>query len=651
MSEVRLDLRRVVAGAACLAEREKMNKGYRDYFKNGIDKAKKMICVFFVMSGLLISCSKQGDYSLIPVSNDGERWGYINAKGEYVINPQFEDADFFTEDGLAKIKSNGKIGYINKKGEYIIAATYKNGTAFSAGLAFVVAEGGHITCINKANETKFVLNSAKYVSAFKEDLAIFITEDGKFGFVDKTGKVVISAQFDAALPFSEGFARIWQEDLVGFIDKTGKIVISPQFKMVGNFNEDKAPFYDGKQCGYINTKGAYVINPQFDEAHTFSNGLAAIKQGKSWGYINKASKIVINPQFDNASLFSDGLAAVQVSGKFGYINKEGKYEINPQFEYAGDFHNGAALVRSAEKWGLINKKGQYVVNPQFKYVKTIIESEVIDLIDFIESDYYDVSEFINLFFERENKNTFDGINASTTLNKLSEHPIYGETMNARESNYADYRQTIPITKDISICNVVFRFDNTPIFEYTETYNNWGYMSRTKEWNFDATPSAIVYKFCLSGKAYEKSGVVANALKSEIERRYGHAMKSGDDNSYYLLQDNGKLSFAIVDYVNYASVTLHVAFSKGFLSELFSENNKNDRSSVVDKPATAKPAVVTKSQQNQSSKIITTSAYTPNNRNVVEEVGPIVEEVWAEPVEEIVVKKTSTNTGIPIKKGR
>ena len=522
---------------------------------------KKRSMMTLVLCGFVIimyGCIFSEDV-LNPVSADGGKWGYINRKGEYVINPQFEDADFFS-DGLAKIRTrDGKTGYINKKGEYVIPATYKNGTAFSDGLAFVVSDGGFPICIDRNGNQKFALNDANRITAFREGMAVFITESGERGFVDKTGRTVINAQFESAYSFRGGFARIWRDGVAGFIDKTGKITINPQFKAVGNFYEDKAAFSDGKQWGYISTKGGYAINPMFDDAGRFSNGLAAVKQGKAFGYIDKTGKLVINPQFDGASPFSDGLAAVRAGGKYGYINKDGKYEINTQFEYAGDFSNGTALVCSADKWGFINKKGQYVVNPQYKYIK--IDPSIDARPEFVESDYYDASEFIKLFFEKEAGNTFDGIKASTTLEELSDHPVYGAGINARESNYADYRKIIPITKDISIEKVLFIFVKTPVYKTVETSNNWGYRSARKEYDFNATPDAIVYQFILSGKASEKRDAVVNALKTEIERRHRQSMLSDADrgSNYTLYQDDGKLNFRIDASSNV--LLLWVAYNK------------------------------------------------------------------------------------------
>jgi hypothetical protein len=193
---------------------------------------------------------------------------------------------------------------------------------------------------------------------------------------------------------------------------------------------------------------------------------------------------------------------------------------------------------------------------------------------FVASNYYDASEFIKLLFDREAGNTFDGINASTTLEELSQHPIYGANVNARERYYADYRQQIQITKDISIGNVKFRFDSKPIYTSVTTYNSWGYYSgAVKEYDFTATPDAIVYELVLYNKAGEKRSVVVNALKTEIERRYGQKMKSMND-VYCLLQDNGKFSFAIVNGMDEGDpfTTLIVAFSKKYLSAQYQEKS-------------------------------------------------------------------------------
>lgn len=48
----------------------------------------------------------------------GGKWGFVNAKGKFIINPTFEDAKGFS-NGLAPVKLNGLWGYIDNKGSLV----------------------------------------------------------------------------------------------------------------------------------------------------------------------------------------------------------------------------------------------------------------------------------------------------------------------------------------------------------------------------------------------------------------------------------------------------------------------------------------------------------------------------------------------------
>jgi WG containing repeat len=64
----------------------------------------------------------------------------------------------------------------------------------------------------------------------------------------------------------------------GYIDRSGKMVIPPQFKEAGSFSEGLAIIrLNDKEWGYIDTSGKLVINgEEFGLAREFSEGLAAV---------------------------------------------------------------------------------------------------------------------------------------------------------------------------------------------------------------------------------------------------------------------------------------------------------------------------------------------------------------------------------------
>lgn len=232
----------------------------------------------------LSSCKhKSLSLKLIPVKS-GDKWGYIDKQGKILINPQFNDAHFFL-DGLALVRSSDdKYGYIGEGGKYVINPMYKDASSFSEGLACVVKENAKPEYVDACGKTQFVAEQAEICGAFKEDRAP-VSIKGKWGFLDRSGKVAISPQFDAVMPFSDGLAgfctKTNEDRKWGYIDQNGKIVIPAQFDHVGKFSEGVAAVYNGKSYGYIDQTGKYTVNPQFDAAGELKNGLALVKKGDS----------------------------------------------------------------------------------------------------------------------------------------------------------------------------------------------------------------------------------------------------------------------------------------------------------------------------------------------------------------------------------
>src|SRR5262245_32511035 len=59
----------------------------------------------------------------------------------------------------------------------------------------------------------------------------------------------------------------------GYIDQGGKIVVPAQFQEAGHFDEGMAPVQLGGRWGYADKAGKLLIAPQFDVADPFSDGL------------------------------------------------------------------------------------------------------------------------------------------------------------------------------------------------------------------------------------------------------------------------------------------------------------------------------------------------------------------------------------------
>lgn len=218
------------------------------------------------------------------------------------------------------------------------------------------------------------------IGYFNEGLAqlwVYGKDGTKVGYIDKTGKVVIPAEYDTIGEFSEGLADAEKDGKWGFIDKTGKAVIpfqyswaeylwpdgsSSTFRPFGEFHEGLATVLKDGKFGYIDKTGKEVIPRQYQTAMSFSEGLAAVEKDGKWGFIDKTGKEVIPFQYNEISSFSEGLAAVLVSGKgWAFIDKTGKEVLSVPYDDVYSFSEGLAAVKEDGKWGYIDRTGKLVI--------------------------------------------------------------------------------------------------------------------------------------------------------------------------------------------------------------------------------------------------------------------------------------------------
>ena len=77
-----------------------------------------------------------------------------------------------------------------------------------------------------------------YRSNYSEGLACVQDANHKWGFIDKTGKVVIPCQWKYANDFREGMATVEDNNKWGLIDKTGKVISPCQWETAEVFSDN-----------------------------------------------------------------------------------------------------------------------------------------------------------------------------------------------------------------------------------------------------------------------------------------------------------------------------------------------------------------------------------------------------------------------------
>lgn len=130
---------------------------------------------------------------LAPVWVGQDRYRYIDSKGAFAFEAEFDEANAFSEHRAA-VQRNGRHGYIDESGQLVIDYRFTLARDFSEGLAKV--EEGE-------------------ASAGKATLC---------GFVDSAGNYAIPARFHSAEAFENGLSLVTTEDAIGYIERTGEFV-------------------------------------------------------------------------------------------------------------------------------------------------------------------------------------------------------------------------------------------------------------------------------------------------------------------------------------------------------------------------------------------------------------------------------------------
>lgn len=88
-----------------------------------------------------------------------------------------------------------------------------------------------------------------------------------------------------------------------YIDGTGRLVISPQWDTANTFSEGRAAVCIG-ECDIDHQNG--FRNKGYPQP------IEELEQTFKYGFIDESGKLVVNPAFEAAQDFSEGLAAVCV---------------------------------------------------------------------------------------------------------------------------------------------------------------------------------------------------------------------------------------------------------------------------------------------------------------------------------------------------
>ena len=189
------------------------------------------------------------------------KYGVIDKKGNYVAEPKYKSCKSF-QDGMALVQTEQGYGYINLQGEEVIALQYVWASDFYDGTAYVLEEqNGPVWLINTKGDKVRKMADQPGDSYKSNAYCLRISQDVMLPsgigenvdrYYDKTGEISME-QGKLLFSLSEGLCSVLDEKTqkYGYVDETGKMVISPVFDEAERFRDGYAVVKVQDQYGIV----------------------------------------------------------------------------------------------------------------------------------------------------------------------------------------------------------------------------------------------------------------------------------------------------------------------------------------------------------------------------------------------------------------
>jgi hypothetical protein len=208
-------------------------------------------------------------------------------------------------------------------------------------------------------------------------------ENAKWGYMDETGKVVITPAYDYTWDFTEGLGRIKTQGKYGFVNEKGEMIIPPSFAFADDFKDGYARvntsdvttttvLYDGYDLSsgwtFVNPQGV-VFSQTFAKAEWLRDGIAQVKDDAEyetpWTYVSISDGNLIASERPTEAIFTyngHNLAPASdpSTGKIGMIDKMEQWVIQPTFDAMEPFSEGLAAAKKDNLFGYVDLQGNWV---------------------------------------------------------------------------------------------------------------------------------------------------------------------------------------------------------------------------------------------------------------------------------------------------
>jgi hypothetical protein len=353
-------------------------------------KSIKIILIYTITLLLLGSCGvkqKEYLYDYIPVKQkeDDKKISLIDYDGNIVLEDEFDYTSSIipTDEVITEIKNDGKVRYwqiVDKKVKPLIDNDFSGGTPFFEGVAVVRDEKGLLSLIDKKGEA--LISNLSSIGDYQivrtgvmsDGLIRFKTTEGLWGYLNKSGEVVIKPAYLVSENFVNGLARVSKsENTFSIINTKGEEVFKGDEEVTYYPIDDNLMSFSKKTgddyfSGLLNvkTKEKVIKDAKYTAMNIPYNGFISVKnKDNEWGMVNAKGEVIgdLRLKYTAAPIYSkSGVIVAKDDKKIKMFNSKGEL-IKSFDEYALIYPFGKSRFlawRKNDKFDILDNEGKEV---------------------------------------------------------------------------------------------------------------------------------------------------------------------------------------------------------------------------------------------------------------------------------------------------
>lgn len=306
---------------------------------------------------------------------------YLHAQSVIVIRKKLTGVNqdsvqkALTERTLIIYKQNGKWGIANGN-EIIITPKYDYVSSLNAHNLLKVAQNGKYGYINLRGEIVIPLQYEQITDFFQ---GITFAQRGYLNTSllynkrsEKSKSVSVKNIDSIGTTFYQGLIWFAQGRKYGLLDTLGNIIAPAKFFQIKPFHENRAAV-KLNLWGFVNTNGKIVIPTNYQEVTDFSEGKAGVFNGQYWTFIDRRGKQLTRQKYEAVKNFHEGCCPVKRKGGWFLIDTMYKKMFRNYFEDIKNVSENIAPARMLNKWGLIDRKGKWILPANFEDIEPFSE--------------------------------------------------------------------------------------------------------------------------------------------------------------------------------------------------------------------------------------------------------------------------------------